>query len=94
MYRYKPEGAKVYLETRLSKEEYYKDEIMVKQMENVCRLPFIFHHGFQCGDGITKVKHLEEATGAYKNIDDVMKRQEDLVKVKMKLRPLGVIKED
>jgi tRNA-splicing ligase RtcB len=44
--------------------------------------------------GITKQDHLEEATGAYKNIDDVMSRQTDLVTVKIKLRPLGVIKED
>jgi tRNA-splicing ligase RtcB len=35
---------------------------------------------------------LDEATGAYKNIDVVMDNQKDLVKIKVKLRPLAVIK--
>lgn len=35
---------------------------------------------------------LDEATGAYKNIDEVMKAQSDLVKIKIKLSPIAVIK--
>lgn len=35
---------------------------------------------------------LEEAPGAYKDIDEVMENQSDLVKIKTKLKPLAVIK--
>ena len=35
---------------------------------------------------------LDEATGAYKNIDEVMEAQKDLVKIKTKLVPIAVIK--
>jgi tRNA-splicing ligase RtcB (3'-phosphate/5'-hydroxy nucleic acid ligase) len=35
---------------------------------------------------------LEEAPGAYKNIEDVMKQQKDLVKINVSLSPLAVIK--
>lgn len=35
---------------------------------------------------------LEEAPGAYKDIDVVMANQEDLVQIKVELRPLAVIK--
>ena len=35
---------------------------------------------------------LDEATGAYKNIDEVMEAQKDLVKIKTKLTPIAVIK--
>ena len=35
---------------------------------------------------------LEEAPGAYKNIDEVMENQRDLVEIKVKLSPLGVVK--
>lgn len=35
---------------------------------------------------------LDEAPGAYKNIEDVMENQKDLVDIKVKLRPLAVIK--
>lgn len=38
------------------------------------------------------VDNLDEASGAYKDIDVVMKSQEDLVKIKVELTPLGVIK--
>ena len=34
----------------------------------------------------------EEAPEAYKNIDDVMRWQEDLVEARIRLRPLGVVK--
>lgn len=35
---------------------------------------------------------LEEAAGAYKNIDEVMEAQSDLVKIRTKLMPIAVIK--
>lgn len=35
---------------------------------------------------------LEEASGAYKNIDDVIKSQKDLVRVEAELSPLAVVK--
>ena len=42
--------------------------------------------------GIRNVKDLDEASGAYKDIDVVMDNQKDLVKILVKLEPLGVIK--
>jgi tRNA-splicing ligase RtcB len=39
-----------------------------------------------------RVKQLDEAPGAYKSIDKVMKNQEDLVEVLVKLTPLAVVK--
>lgn len=36
-------------------------------------------------------KELEEAPGAYKNIEEVMKRQDDLVIPKVKLHPIAVV---
>jgi tRNA-splicing ligase RtcB (3'-phosphate/5'-hydroxy nucleic acid ligase) len=42
--------------------------------------------------GIRGKHDLDEATGAYKNIDIVMENQKDLVKIKTKLRPIAVIK--
>jgi len=41
---------------------------------------------------IRSVKDLDEAPGSYKDIEDVMKNQEDLVKIKVELQPLAVIK--
>lgn len=41
---------------------------------------------------IRGVKDLDEASGAYKDIDVVMKNQEDLVEILVELTPLGVIK--
>ncbi len=41
---------------------------------------------------IRGVKDLDEASGAYKEIDEVMKAQEDLVEILIELTPLGVIK--
>lgn len=41
---------------------------------------------------IRGVKDLDEASGAYKDIDIVMKNQEDLVEILVELTPLGVIK--
>lgn len=42
--------------------------------------------------GIRNQKDLDEASGAYKDIDVVMKNQEDLVEVLVELTPLAVIK--
>jgi len=41
---------------------------------------------------IKTVEDLDEATGAYKNIDVVMENQKDLVKILVELIPLAVIK--
>ena len=41
---------------------------------------------------VRAVRDLDEAAGAYKNIDVVMKNQEDLVDIMVELRPLAVIK--
>lgn len=35
---------------------------------------------------------LDEAPGAYKNIDEVMDNQKDLVEIVTKLQPLAVVK--
>ena len=42
--------------------------------------------------GIRGISQLDEAPGAYKDIDTVMKNQEDLVEILVELTPLGVIK--
>jgi len=42
--------------------------------------------------GIRHQKDLDEAAGAYKNIDVVMANQADLVKIKVELEPLAVVK--
>lgn len=42
--------------------------------------------------GIRNQKDLDEASGAYKDIDIVMNNQKDLVKILVELTPLGVIK--
>ncbi len=42
--------------------------------------------------GLCDVDNLDEATGAYKDIDEVMKNQEDLVEIVETLHPLAVIK--
>jgi tRNA-splicing ligase RtcB len=41
---------------------------------------------------IRNQKDLEEAPSAYKDIDVVMEEQKDLVKILVKLSPMGVIK--
>lgn len=41
---------------------------------------------------IRGIKQLDEATGAYKPIDEVMRNQSDLVDILVELSPLGVIK--
>lgn len=42
--------------------------------------------------GIRHKSDLDEASGAYKSIDEVMRNQEDLVEILVELQPLGVIK--
>ncbi len=42
--------------------------------------------------GLRNQKDLDEAPGAYKDIDEVMSNQSDLVKIVTRLRPLAVIK--
>jgi len=42
--------------------------------------------------GLRSIGDLDEAPGAYKDIDEVMENQADLVKIKVKLRPLASIK--
>lgn len=41
---------------------------------------------------IKSVKDLDEAAGAYKDIDTVMENQKDLVRILVELRPLAVVK--
>lgn len=41
---------------------------------------------------VRTIKDLDEATGAYKNIDEVMENQKDLVDILVELKPLAVIK--
>ena len=42
--------------------------------------------------GIRSQNHLDEAASAYKNIDELMANQQDLVKTITKLSPLAVVK--
>jgi tRNA-splicing ligase RtcB len=42
--------------------------------------------------GIRSIRDLDEAPGAYKNIDIVMENQRDLVRIIVELKPLAVIK--
>lgn len=42
--------------------------------------------------GIRSISDLDEAPGAYKDIEVVMENQKDLVKILVKLSPLGVVK--
>lgn len=42
--------------------------------------------------GVRAARDLEEAPGAYKDIDLVMDNQKDLTKILVRLRPLGVVK--
>jgi len=42
--------------------------------------------------GLRSINELDEAPGAYKDIDQVMLNQQDLVEIQVKLTPLAVIK--
>jgi len=41
---------------------------------------------------VRNINDLDEASGAYKDIDIVMENQKDLVKIRTKLKPLAVVK--
>jgi len=56
-------------------------EFEIKRMDNLG----IMH-------GIRSKKDLDEAAGAYKDIDEVMANQNDLVEIVVELSPMGVIK--
>ena len=73
-----------------------------KEIMNLASLPFVFHHlafmpdlhggkGMPIG-GVLATKDLEEAPGAYKDIDEVMANQQDLVRILTELSPVAVIK--
>lgn len=77
----------------------------MKEIVNLSTLPFVFHHlaflpdvhggkGIPIGGvhAIRGQKDLEEAAGAYKNINEVMANQADLVKIVTELAPVAVIK--
>lgn len=42
--------------------------------------------------GIRSQNHLDEAASAYKNIEEVMANQQDLVKIVTRLSPIAVVK--
>jgi tRNA-splicing ligase RtcB len=42
--------------------------------------------------GLRNIENLDEAPGAYKDIDEVMANQKDLVKIVVRLHPIGSIK--
>ena len=42
--------------------------------------------------GIRSQNHLDEAASAYKNIDEVMANQQDLVRILTRLSPIAVVK--
>ena len=50
------------------------------------------NYHFDCVIIWSSINDLDEATGAYKDIDAVMDNQKDLVKIVTKLFPLAVIK--
>lgn len=64
----------------------------------------LFHHKLRLEEEVARLEQmgiihavrykedLDEATGAYKNIDEVMDAQSDLVKIRTKLIPIAVIK--
>jgi tRNA-splicing ligase RtcB len=56
-----------------------KDEIKLLDEQNIVH-------------GIRHTTDLDEASGAYKDIDVVMENQKDLVDILVELKPLGVIK--
>ena len=76
----------------------YIDTHALKEIDNLSRIPFIYHDltiisGFQRNiHGIRSENHLDEAASAYKNIDEVMANQQDLVKIVTRLSPLAVVK--
>jgi len=75
-----PHGAGRIMSRKKAKEELsLENEIKILNDQNIIH-------------GIRNKEDLDEATNSYKNIDDVMKNSEDLVKVLVKLQPLASIK--
>jgi tRNA-splicing ligase RtcB len=62
-----------------------KKELNLEEEQNRLDMMGIIH-------SVRAIKDLDEAPGAYKNIEAVMRDQEDLVEVVAKLRPLAVVK--
>jgi tRNA-splicing ligase RtcB len=60
-------------------------ELDLKEQQDILNSRGIIH-------GIRTVKDLDEAPGAYKDIDKVMENQEDLVEIITKLDPVAVVK--
>ena len=48
---YSPENARVHIKAWLDRDAYFADEAMVKQMEIIATLPFIYHHVALSADG-------------------------------------------
>jgi tRNA-splicing ligase RtcB len=48
---YKPEGARVHIKAWLDRDAYFADEAMVKQLEVIANLPFVYHHVGLSADG-------------------------------------------
>ena len=64
------------------------EEECTKAMEGI-----VFNGWSKYKKGSMKTKpDLSEAPGAYKDIDEVIASQTDLVEVVMKVRPIGVVK--
>ena len=75
-----PHGAGRKMSRKKAKEELLlKNEIEILDKQNIIH-------------GIRNQQDLDEATGSYKNIDEVMENSKDLVKILVKLQPLASIK--
>lgn len=67
------------------------EESAMRQIENLTTLPFLFHH-LGIIHAIRNQDDMQEASGAYKDIETVIANEADLVKVKTRLLPVAVIK--
>ena len=75
-----PHGAGRKMSRKRAKEKLsLKNEIEILDRQNIIH-------------GIRNQQDLDEATGSYKNIDEVMKNSKDLVKILVRLQPLASIK--
>ena len=70
---------------RLMSRSKAKEKLDLKHEQDALDVRGIIH-------SVRGVSDLDEAPGAYKNIDEVMELQKDLCKIKEKLIPVGVIK--
>lgn len=62
-----------------------KRELNLEEQQNILDSQNILHD-------VSSVENLDEAPGAYKDIDEVMENQSDLVEILVELKPLAVIK--